>query len=183
MFFVRRKSGYKMVLNTTTHDEIESYTLIHLNDIEKELFLREAGLSKFNGVKTIDYESNGPLDKLFKRFADEHRKNNSNFNTNVGKKVVSKKEGNWCLVRNPDVHTIALKPRSIFGDESNYDFLNRLCIDSKKVSQFCSDCNKTGHSGKYYLNLRKDGWLYNYWSNYMNYEYKKNIKRIDVWKL
>lgn len=177
MLSVRKQKGFKMVLNTVTYKEPESYTLIHLNDIEQELFLRELNIKPFTGRKTISWSSNDPIDNLFKKFASEHALDNPKFKGDITKKVEVDVKGKWCLIRHPDKHIINLKSR----ENENYNNLNRVCIDASKASQFCRDCNKTKHPGKFYLSLAKDKWLYEYWANYMNAKFDRD--REGVWEI
>lgn len=174
MLSIRKQKGFKMVLNRVSNNELESFTLIHLNGIEEELFLREVGIDpkSFTKTKTLTYTTGDPLDELFKRFAQEHQQENNLFQNNL-KKVKNEIKGKWCLIRKPDEHLISLIAR----ENEEYSELNKLCISDERASVFCADCtrlNKKEFTLDYSSDLNEEKNMYTYWSDYMNAKYRRS---------
>lgn len=172
---VQKLKGFKLRLNKIDSNELESYTLIHLNDLETELFLREIGIKKedFEQTKTINYKTGDSVITLFTKFADEHRQFKNNFDASLNKNYsyLSPIKGKWCLERNIKCHSIALIKRN-----NNNNDLNHICIDDFTMHSFCKACMLCRKpNNKKWLSI-KDGVYYDYWANYMNEKYLRDKK-------
>lgn len=177
----RRIKGKKIVLTHEESNEIESYTLLHLNPLEVRLLLQEANALQLEervdgDLLYFQYKHNDTFDQLFKKFAQEHAANSPLF-LDVTKKYESKVVGKSVLVRNPDTHIIKIA----FRKDNNENGINRICIDDNRRIQFFKDCRKTSHfpvDGKFEM-LKSDA-DYDYWSRYMNSRYVKDVYGKDI---
>ena len=173
---VQKRKGYKLLLSKEESNELESYTLLHLNEIETNAFLKELGITEdsFENTIIVKYEPKSAVITLFTKFADEHKIYKNSFKSTLNSKYmyISNTPGGFKLKRYVDRHRIFLIHR-----ESDWNDLNEICIDDEKVHQFCRDCMTGYHrkpNDKKWLSQELDGDMYKYWSDYMNDKYLRD---------
>lgn len=179
---VTKRSKKRLIFLGDDSGELESFTLIHADEYEKEAFLKELEsthsgynfreiFSRPNFKFVYHYELNESIINLFNKLAEEHRDSGQvkNFQYNLDD-IIAPIEGTACLVRNPLSHVIY-----IIRKEDNLNNLNKIGIDDDRKAIFFRDCKRTkhfkNHNKKYYLSKKDDPEMYNYWSFYMNSKY------------
>lgn len=162
----KKEVGSIIKIYKTESNEIESFTMLHINDEEFNKLLKAADWQMGdNNILIAKYEYKDPLDLLWKDLAVAHQKNNKRF-SDVSKGYESKVSGSSVLIRDPIKHIIRIGYR----DGNNLNKINRVCIDNDRRDLFFRDCKKCAiylKSGKYAIDL-SDLDIYNYWSEYMN---------------
>ena len=175
------KPGVLQIIDTTSQNEIESYTLLEVSD--KDAYLLLASSKEFNkegNITTITYDSGDDTDKMFKAIAQKHKETNADNFIDVSKKYSIddiKIEGTSVLLRDPKKHTIKVCYRKTTNSKEGT--INRLFISNTTRDKFFKDANKSklhAETNAYAIDTRED--CYAYWSTFMNNEYLAIMKTI-----
>lgn len=164
--------GKKIRLIKEDSNEIESYTMLHLNADEADKLRQLAVDNKVtasDGVIYITYETKDLVDQYWKELCASHLKDNKN----IAKIYKLDIEGTSILVRDPSKHII----RIAFKQDNNGS-INKCPISNSIRDAFFADCKRSlsfVDTGKYLLTLL-DPKMYEYWSEYMNKVYLNRIE-------
>lgn len=170
-----KKKGNVIEIYTQSVDEIESFTLLKLNDEETKMLLdASSSWTQVNNILKTIYQIDDPVNKVFNLIACRHKESNINF-FEVNKKYNSKVSGTSVLIRDPEKHIIRIaKRRNTLCD------INTLCIDDSTRNKFFNDVNKCSYLYKYnkYAIDITDLETYRKWSTHMNNNYQIQLNRV-----
>lgn len=175
------KPGVLEIIDVSSQDEIESYTLLEISDKDAYLLLASSkGFNKDGNITTINYDNGDSTDKMFKAIAQKHKESNPDNFIDVSKKYSIDDiniDGTSILLRDPKTHTIRVCYRKTTNSKEGN--INRLFISNATRDRFFKCVNKTTNherTGKYQLTSKDED--YAYWSNFMNNEYLSIIRSL-----
>lgn len=169
----QKKKNNLLELYSPYVNELESFSLLKVSEDEYKLLIDSRDTWERKGDKVFcTYSVTDMTDKIFRKIAKDHKKNNPLFQ-DVSKTYTSSIDGTSMLVRNPKDHIIRIARRK---DQSCT--INKLCIDDDVREYFFSMAKRSRYfekTHKYAIDVENVSW-YKYWSKYMNDEYLKQIK-------
>lgn len=170
---VQRKKGNKLILCRIplTQKIEESYSLFRITYTEFQKFL---ATGMWNLVDSDEYWSqttlgtNEDLKRVFFDIAKNHITEKTR--KEVSKKVESKVPGTSCLIRSANKTYIQIG----FRKGGNHTQINRVCIDNWTREKFFEHCRLTNDPiATTYYKIREGYRYFDYWSEYMDNEYKR----------
>ena len=156
----RRLKGGIIKIYKQEANEIESFTMLHINEDEMNRLLKVGNWTMdSDNVLVAKTTYKDDLDLVWKDIASKHQKSSKKF-CDVSKVYKSKVPGTSMLYRDPAKHIIKIAYR----DPENTTSINKVCIDNDRRDLFFRDCKKATYFktyGKYGIDLH-DEELYNY---------------------
>lgn len=161
--------------------EIESYTLLDLNEAELRKLLQSSKdnkLDKEHEVYIINTKDDKAVIDTWLEIAHDHQLNSKHFSQDVNKKYYAPYEVRAYLFRDQDHHLIK------FHLVNKEDPIKKCAINVLGIEKYVVDIYlkqvKASESykqlGKCTISAEHDYDLYRKWSNYMNKQYLTNIE-------
>lgn len=174
---VQRKKGNKLVLFRVpiTQEIKESYSLFRITYVEFKQLLATGlwnQVDEFEYVSQATLNTNNDLKTAFFDIAKNHISKSTR--KEVSKKVQSDVPGTSCLIRSANKTYIQIG----FRKGANHTQLNRVCIDNFTREKFFDDCRYTDDPlATTYYKIRAGYKCFDYWSNFMDKEYERQINK------
>ena len=162
-----------------SNTELESFSLLHLNEEESVNILKAAkinpGIVDLGSTKIeFDYTAGDDFDKLFKAIALKHEKENYYFYRDTNKKFTPNIDGTSMLVRDVKNKIIYIG----FRDNYNSCNINKIYIPNSIREKFFSDTKKCSYLQKFnkYAISHDDMDYYTKWCGFMNEAFLLGVK-------